>query len=165
MGQVTFKGDPVKTVGLLPAKGAQAPAFQLVGTDLSEVKLADFSGKRVVLNIFLSLDTSVCEASVKRFNTAVSELDNTVVLCISVDLPFAQARFCGAEGLENVKMLSGFRDHNFGTDYGVRIEGGALAGLFSRAVVVLDESGVVLHAELVPEITQEPDYEAALAVL
>lgn len=165
MAQVAFKGSPVPTVGELPGKGATAPAFTLVDTELADISLTDFKGKKVVLNIFPSIDTPVCAASVKRFNDAASSLDNTQVLCISVDLPFAHGRFCGAEGLSNVKTLSGFRDHNFGSDYGVHITDGALAGLFARAVVVVDAEGTVVYSQLVPEITDEPDYDAALAAL
>jgi len=165
MSTVTFKGTPVSIAGDLPPQGAKAPSFRLVGADLSEVSLSSFAGKWVVLNIFPSIDTPVCATSVKRFNEEAAALDDTVVLCISVDLPFAQGRFCGAEGLENVKPLSAFRDHTFGQDYGVLITDGPLAGLFARGVVVLDGTGVVVYRELVPEIAQEPDYAAALAVL
>ena len=165
MGSVTFKGASVAIVGDLPLEGTKAPDFILVGTDLAEVSLSGFLGQRVVLNIFPSLDTGVCAASVKRFNEEAAGLADTVVLCISVDLPFAQGRFCGAEGIENVRTLSAFRDHAFGKDYGVRITEGPLAGLFARGVVVIDAEGVVAYRELVPEIAQEPDYDAALAAL
>jgi thiol peroxidase len=165
MAKVAFKGSPVPTVGDLPGKGTKAPDFSLVDTELADVSLSDYEGQKVVLNIFPSIDTPVCAASVKRFNDEASSFDNTQVLCISVDLPFAHGRFCGAEGLSNVKTLSAFRDHNFGSDYGVRITDGALAGLFARAVVVIGEDGAILHSQLVPEITDEPDYSSALAVL
>jgi thioredoxin-dependent peroxiredoxin len=165
MASVTFKGNPVAIAGDLPGKGGKAPAFSLVGGDLGNVSLADFAGKRVVLNIFPSIDTPVCAISVKKFNQEASGLANTVVLCISVDLPFAQGRFCGAEGLESVKTLSAFRDASFGQQYGVKIVEGPLAGLFARAVVVVDTDGAILYSELVPEIAQEPNYTAALAVL
>jgi thiol peroxidase len=155
----------VETVGSLPAVGAQAPGFELVKTDLSDLSLADLAGKSVVLNIFPSIDTGVCAASVRRFNELASSLSETVVLCVSLDLPFAQARFCGAEGLDSVIPVSDFRTGRFGTDYGVRIADGPLAGLLSRAVVVVGPSGKVIYTEQVPEITQEPDYDAALAAL
>lgn len=165
MAQVTFKGAPVSIVSDLPARGAVAPGFTLVGGDLSDVSLSDFKGKKVVLNIFPSIDTPVCAASVRQFNQAATRLADTVVLCISVDLPFAQGRFCGAEGLDQVVTLSAFRDHSFGSDYGVRITDGPLAGLFARAVVVLDGDGVVTYSQLVGEIAEEPDYASALDAL
>ena len=165
MSQVTLRGNPIKVDGTFPSTGSKAPAFKLVGKDLADVTLANFSGKRKVLNIFPSVDTPTCAASVRHFNESASQLDNTVVLCISADLPFAQARFCGAEGLENVKNLSDFREAAFAVDYGVAIADGPLRGLTARAVVVLDENDNVLHSELVSEIGQEPNYEAALAVL
>ncbi len=165
MASITLKGNPVSTVGELPAAGSNAPAFEGVKTDLSGCALADFAGKKVVLNIFPSIDTGVCAASTRHFNEAASSLDNTVVLCVSVDLPFALGRFCGAEGLDNVVPVSVFRNPEFGSSYGVTIADGPLAGLLSRAVVVIDESGNVLYTEQVPEITQEPNYEAALAAL
>lgn len=164
MAQVTFKGSPAQTVGDLPGIGSAAPDFTLVKQDLSEATLADYTGKKLVLNIFPSIDTGVCALSVKAFNTKAAGLENTAVLCVSVDLPFAHARFCGAEGIENVETASAFRA-NFGDHYGVTLADGPLAGLFARAVVVIDESGKVIYTELVPEIAQEPDYEAALAVL
>lgn len=164
MANITFRGTPANTVGNLPAVGAAAPAFTLTAADLSDKTLADFAGKRKVLNIFPSIDTGVCQQSVRTFNQRASALNNTVVLCISADLPFAQARFCGAEGLDNVVTLSSFRS-SFAQDYGVALADGALRGLTARAVVVLDENDKVLHVGLVPEITQEPDYDAALAVL
>ena len=164
MSTVTLQGQAVEIKGTLPQVGATAPAFSLTAGDLSEKTLADFAGKRKVLNIFPSVDTGVCAQSVRQFNQRASDLENAVVLCISADLPFAQARFCGAEGLENVVNLSTFRS-SFATDYGVEIADSALRGLTARAVVVLDENNKVLHVELVPEIAQEPDYAAALAVL
>jgi thiol peroxidase len=165
MAQVTRKGSPVQISGDLPKVGAAAPAFTLVGGDLTDVTLADFAGKRKILNIFPSVDTPTCATSVRKFNAQASNLNHTVVLCISADLPFAQARFCGAEGLENVKNLSTMRSAGFMQDYGVAIADGSMVGLTTRAVVVLDEHDKVLHSELVPEIGQEPDYAAALAVL
>ena len=164
MTTVTFSGNPVQLKGALPTVGAAAPAFTLTAADLSDKTLADFAGKRKVLNIFPSIDTGVCQQSVRTFNQRAAALNNTVVLCISADLPFAQARFCGAEGLDNVVTLSSFRS-SFAQDYGVALADGALRGLTARAVVVLDENDKVLHVGLVPEITQEPDYDAALAVL
>lgn len=165
MAQITLKGNPVNTNNELPEVGAQAPGFSLVKTDLSPASLEDYKGKKVVLNIFPSIDTSTCATSVREFNSKASSLDNTVVLCISKDLPFAQARFCGAEGLENVVPLSDFRNGEFAEQYGIKITDGPLAGLDARAVVVLDESGSVKYTELVPEIVDEPNYEAALAAL
>jgi len=165
MASITLQGSPIESVGELPAVGAKAPAFTLVKTDLSEMDLASCSGKQVVLNIFPSIDTDVCAASVRRFNEEAGKRPNTVVLCVSADLPFAQARFCGAEGLENVTTLSVFRNPEFGNHYGVLIATGPIKGLLSRAVVVIDGDGVVQYTEQVPEITQEPDYDAALAAL
>ena len=165
MSSVTMKGNAVRVGGKLPAVGDLAPAFRLVGVDLSDRGLADFADKRKVLNIFPSVDTGVCAASVRHFNRDATGLANTVVLCISADLPFAQARFCGAEGLDNVTMLSTMRGREFLRDYGVALEEGPLAGVAARAVVVLDEHDKVLHVQLVPEITDEPDYDAALSVL
>ena len=165
MAQVTLKGNPINVDGQLPQKGQQAPAFSLVGGDLSDVTLASLSGKRKVLNIFPSIDTPTCATSVRKFNVDASKLPNTVVLCISADLPFAQKRFCGAEGLDNVVNLSTMRGASFLKDYGVAIANGPLAGVAARAVVVLDENDKVLHSELVAEIANEPDYAAAVAVL
>ena len=165
MAQVTLKGNPINVDGQLPQKGQQAPAFSLVGGDLSDVTLASLSGKRKVLNIFPSVDTPTCATSVRKFNVEASKLANTVVLCISADLPFAQKRFCGAEGLENVVNLSTMRGANFLKDYGVAIASGPLTGVAARAVVVLDENDKVLHSELVGEIADEPNYAAAIAVL
>ncbi|HTC26813.1 thiol peroxidase [Dyella sp.] len=165
MSQVTLKGNPIKIDGHFPAVGDKAPAFSLVAKDLSDATLANFSGKRKVLNIFPSVDTPTCAMSVRHFNEAASALNNTVVLCISADLPFAQARFCGAEGLSNVVTLSTMRGHDFLKHYGVAIASSPLAGLAARAVVVLDEHDKVLHTEMVSEIAQEPNYDAALAAL
>ena len=165
MSTVTLKGHPVSVNGQFPAVGMSAPAFRLVGGDLSDVALTNFSGRRKVLNIFPSVDTPTCAMSVRHFNASASQLDNTVVLCISADLPFAQARFCGAEGLDRVTNLSLMRGHQFLDDYGVAITSGPLAGLAARAVVVLDEHDKVIHAELVGEIADEPDYDAALKAL
>jgi len=164
MAQITLKGDPINTVGDLPAVGAAAPAFALTTAELGESSLADYAGKTVVLNIFPSLDTPVCATSVRQFNQLAAEKDATV-LCISADLPFAQARFCGAEGIENVATLSSFRNPAFGDDYGVRIVDGPLAGVLGRAVVVVDGEGNVKYTELVPEIVQEPNYDAAMAAI
>ncbi|NBL65983.1 thiol peroxidase [Flavobacterium sp. NST-5] len=165
MAEITLGGNPVHTNGELPKVGTKAPDFRLVNKDLAEVSLADFSGKKLVLNIFPSVDTPTCAASVRNFNKQASELQNTTVLCISRDLPFAQKRFCGAEGLDNVVNLSDFKDGNFGKSYGLEIADSALAGLHSRAVVVLDENGTVLYNEQVSEIANEPDYKSALAAL
>ena len=165
MAQVTLQGNPVKVDGELPQAGQQAPAFSLVAGNLSDTTLASLAGKRKVLNIFPSVDTPTCATSVRKFNGEASALANTVVLCISADLPFAQARFCGAEGLSNVVNLSTLRGSDFLKAYGVAIADGPLAGLAARAVVVLDENDKVLHSELVGEIADEPDYAAALAVL
>jgi len=165
MSNVTLRGNPVTVGGKLPAPGDSAPAFTLVGQDLSDVSLASFAGKRKILNIFPSVDTPTCATSVRTFNTKASSLPNTAVLCISADLPFAQSRFCAAEGLENVTNLSTLRGAEFIRNYGVAIEDGPLAGLAARAVVVLDENDKVLHSELVSEIGNEPDYEKALSAL
>jgi len=159
MGQVTFKGSAVNTNGNLPAVGSQAPDFKLVGAGLNEISLADFKGKRLVLNIFPSIDTGVCAASVRNFNKWASGNDNAVVICVSKDLPFAASRFCGAEGLENVITASDFRYNNFATDYGVLMTDGPLAGLMARSVVAIDENGKVVYNQLVPEIVEEPNYE------
>lgn len=164
MADITFQGDPITTVGNLPEKGAQAPAFTLVGTDLSDVELKNFAGKQLVINIFPSVDTGVCQASVRAFNEKAGGRDNTVVLNVSKDLPFAQERFCAAEGIDNVVSASAFRS-SFGEDYGVTMTAGPLEGLLSRAVVVVDADGSVVYTEQVPEIGQEPDYEAALGAL
>ena len=165
MSTITLGGNPVHTSGELPKIGTQLADFKLVKNDLSIATLADFSGKRVILNIFPSIDTGTCATSVRKFNETAANLNNTVVLCISRDLPFAQKRFCGAEGIENVVNLSDFKDGSFGKTNGLEITDGVLAGLHSRAVIVIDEKGVVLHTEQVQEIANEPNYEAALAVL
>ncbi|MFC3852204.1 thiol peroxidase [Salinispirillum marinum] len=164
MASVAMRGTTFQTVGDLPPVGTQAPDFQMTAADLSEMKLADFGGQRVVLNIFPSIDTPTCATSVRKFNELVSKLDNTVVLCVSADLPFAQARFCGSEGLSNVKNASTFRS-SFGEDYGVEFRNGPLAGLLSRAVVVLDEAGRVIYTEQVAETGNEPNYDGAVAAL
>lgn len=165
MAQITFKGNPVRTSGDLPAKGSQAPEFRLVDTDLKDVTLGTFAGKRKILNIVPSLDTGVCQMSARKFNEKAAGKSNTVVLVISADLPFAQKRFCAAEGLTGVIPLSMMRGRNFAGDYGVMMADGPLEGIAARAVVVLDENNRVLHTQLVPEIGQEPDYDAALAAL
>lgn len=165
MAQVALKGTPVQTSGDLPAVGQGSPDFTLTKMDLSELSLSELKGKRVVLNIFPSLDTATCATSVRTFNHRASEMPGTVILCISADLPFAQKRFCGAEGLEQVIPLSDFRNKAFGGEYGVTILDGALRGLLARAVVVLDGAGRVIYTELVPEIASEPDYSAALKSL
>ncbi len=165
MSQVSFKGTTVNTKGELPAVGSKAPDFTLTAGDLSSKSLADFAGKKVVLNIFPSVDTGVCAASVRKFNEELSNLENTVVLCISKDLPFAQGRFCAAEGLSNVVTLAEYKDSNFSDAYGVRFADGPLEGLLSRAVVVINEHGEVAYTEQVAEVTSEPNYEAALAAL
>lgn len=165
MAAITLGGNPIHTSGELPKKGIQAPNFTLVKSDLSIATLADYAGSKLVLNIFPSIDTGVCATSVRTFNQKAGELINTKVLCISRDLPFAQKRFCGAEGLENVENLSDFKEGSFGDAYGLTITDGPLAGLHSRAVIVVDEKGLVTYAEQVPEIGQEPNYEAALAAL
>jgi len=162
---VHFQSNPVTVAGKVPQKGDVAKPFSLVAKDLSDVNLSSFAGKRKVLNIFPSIDTGVCATSVRKFNQLAGEIENTVVLCISSDLPFAQSRFCGAEGLSNVVTLSTLRGGDFKSDYGVGITDGALSGLTARAVVVLDGQDNVLYSELVNEITTEPDYESALAVL
>ena len=164
MTDITLNGTPVHTHGSLPTVGTKAPGFTLVGNDLSPIALADFAGSRLILNIFPSVDTGICATSVRTFNERAAGLENTTVLCISRDLPFAQARFCGAEGIENVTVASDFRT-TFGEDYGVTMISGPLEGLLARAVIVVDEKGTVVHSQLVPEITTEPDYEAAIAAL
>jgi thiol peroxidase len=164
MAKITLKGNAINTLGKLPEEGSVAPDFKVVKQDLSETTLADYKGKRIVLNIFPSIDTGVCATSVRKFNEKAASLKNTVVLCISADLPFALGRFCGAEGISNVVTASTFRS-KFGLQYNLTIIDGPLSGLLSRAVVVIDEAGTVVYTEQVPEITQEPDYDAALAVL
>jgi thiol peroxidase len=165
MAKITLKGNAIETVGTLPAVGNPAPDFTLTKSDLSDGALAEFAGKSVILNIFPSLDTAVCAASVRWFNNEAGNLPDTVVLCISADLPFAHKRFCEVEGIENVIPLSSFRSAAFGQDYGATITTGPLAGLLSRAIVLIDKTGKVLYSEQVPEITQEPDYNAALTAL
>lgn len=165
MAQITLKGSPIQTVGELPALGTQAPAFTLVKTDLSEISPKDFSGKKMVLNIFPSIDTPVCSISVRRFNNDIENHPDAVALCVSMDLPFAHARFCAAEGLERVVSVSAFRNPDFGHHYGVTMTDGPLRNLLARAVVVLDAVGKVIYTELVPEIGQEPDYASAISAL
>ncbi len=165
MSKISFKGNAVNTNGDLPKKGGKAPEFNLVKTDLSELSLKELHGKNVILNIFPSLDTSVCAASVRRFNKEAANLKDTVVLAISKDLPFAHARFCTTEGIENVIPISVFRNSTFEKDYGVEMVDGPLKGLLARCVILIDGSGNVVYSELVPEITQEPDYKAVIAHL
>lgn len=165
MASVTLGGNPLNTNGELPAVGTTATDFSLVRSDLKRVSLDDFSGSKLILNIFPSIDTGTCAASVRQFNKLASGLDNTKVLCISRDLPFAQKRFCGAEGLENVVTLSDYESGDFGKNYGLELIDGAMKGLHSRSIVVLDENHKVLHTELVPDIKDEPNYDAALAAL
>lgn len=162
MAKVTLKGNEINTKSDLPAVGSVAPEFVLTKNDLSDVKLSDYKGKKVILNIFPSLDTPVCASSIRKFNEELSKLDNTVVLCASRDLPFAHGRFCETEGLNDVIPASEFKDRAFSDAYGVVLTDGPLAGVFARAVVVIDAEGKVSYTELVPEITQEPNYEAAL---
>jgi thiol peroxidase len=164
MATVTLRGNEIHTNGELPAVGSQAPDFTVTGGDLGDVSLSSLAGQKVILNIFPSLDTATCAASVRRFNEAAAGREGTAVLCVSQDLPFAQNRFCGAEGIDNVKVGSGFRS-SFADDYGVRIVDGPMRGLAARSVVVLDENGTVVYNQLVPEIGQEPDYDSALAAV
>lgn len=164
MAEITLGGNPVHTNGDLPAPGDKAPAFDLVKGDMTPVRSDDLSGQRVVLNIFPSIDTAVCATSVRTFNERAADLDDTTVVCVSADLPFAAARFCGAEGIDNVVTGSTFRS-SFLDDYGVRMTDGKLEGVAARAVVVVDRDGTVLHSELVPEIAQEPDYDSAISAL
>lgn len=165
MAKTAFKGNPVNLQGELPELGSAAPNFRLTNTDLSDFGLNDFSGKRVILNIFPSVDTGVCATSVRKFNELASNMDNAVVVCASKDLPFAHKRFCGAEGIENVVSASQFKDNSFTEAYGVEMTDGPLAGLMARSVVVVDENGKVVHKEVVDDITHEPNYDAALAAL
>lgn len=165
MATVTFKGSPVQISGNLPAKGINTPDFTLTGAALDEARLASYAGKKIIFNIFPSIDTGTCAASVRKFNQEATGLPGVVVLCISRDLPFAQKRFCGAEGINNVVTLSDFRDGNFGKSYGVEITSGPLRGLLARSVVVTDEKGKVVYTQLVPEIADEPDYIQALAAV
>jgi len=162
MALITLKGNSVSTIGNVPGPDVIAPSFTLTRTDLSETGLHDFKGKTVILNIFPSIDTSVCAASVRRFNEVAGSLKDTIVLCISADLPFAHNRFCEAEGLNNVIPLSSFRSQTFGSDYGLTITTGPLAGLLARAIIIIDKEGIIKYTELVPEITQEPNYSKAL---
>jgi thiol peroxidase len=165
MAKITFKGNPINTVGTLPAVGSKAPDFKLTKTDLADVSLKDYAGKKVVLNIFPSIDTGVCATSVRKFNTEAANLPNTVVVGVSKDLPFAHKRFCGAENITGVVTTSDLREGSFGKAYGVTMAEGPLAGLFSRSIVVIDEKGTVKYVEQVPEITQEPDYAKAIAAV
>ncbi len=165
MAKISSRGEIVETSGELPAVGAIAPSFALRKADLSPITLADYEGSRLVLNIFPSIDTPTCAKSVRRFNQSAAAMPNTKVLCVSADLPFALSRFCGAEGIENVETASVYRSPEFGRDYGIYMAEGRLAGLLARAIVVIDESGKVIHTELVPEIAQEPDYDAVVAAL
>lgn len=165
MAKITLGGTPVETIGNLPEVGSQAPDFTLTASDLSIQKLSDFKGHKVVLNIFPSVDTGTCATSVRSFNKEAAEMKNTKVLCISRDLPFAQARFCGAEGIDNVVMLSDFKTGQFGKDYGLEFASGPFEGLDSRCVVVLDENGVVKYTEQVQEVADEPNYKASLEAL
>ncbi len=165
MATITLEGNEIHTVGDLPAVGSDAPAFTLTNAEMGETSLADFAGKRVILNVFVAIDTGICAESTRRFNAAAGSLDNTVVLCISADLPPTLGRFCGAENLDNVITLSTFRNPEFGQDYGLAIADGPIRGLCSRCVIIVDENGKVIHTEQVPEIAQEPDYDAALSKL
>lgn len=164
MTEISLRGNPAHTVGELPSVGSKAPAFTLVGSDLSEVSSSDFEGRTVVLNIFPSVDTGICAKSVRTFNERAGGRDGVTVVNVSKDLPFAQARFCGAEGIEDVVSASAFRS-SFGEDYGVTMTDSPMAGLLSRAVVVVDPSGTVVYTQQVPEITTEPDYDSALGAL
>ena len=165
MAQIKFKGNPINSIGTLPAVGSKAPDFKLTKTDLSDVSLKDFAGKKIILNIFPSIDTGVCATSVRKFNTEAAGLPNTVVVGVSKDLPFAHKRFCGAENITGVVTTSDLREGSFGKAYGVTMSEGPLAGLFSRSIVVIDETGIVKYVEQVPEITQEPDYAKAIAAV
>jgi len=162
MAITKLKGHPINTNGNLPQVSSKAPEFQLTGADLQDKSLADYQGKKVILNIFPSIDTGVCAMSVRKFNAEASKLDNTVVLCISRDLPFAMGRFCGAEGLDKVITLSEMRDRKFGADYGLELVDGPMAGLLARSVLVLDQEGSVAYTELVDDIVHEPNYQAAI---
>jgi thiol peroxidase len=165
MANITLGGNPTSTCGELPEIGNKAPEFYLTATDMSTKNLESYAGKKIVMNIFPSVDTGVCATSVRKFNEKATGLNNTIVLCISRDLPFAQKRFCGAEGISNVEMLSDFKDGGFGMNYGVMIEEGAFSKLHARAIVVLNETGNVIHTELVSEIGHEPNYDAVYSVL
>lgn len=165
MARITLGGNPVETAGEIPQRGDVAPEFKLTNTKLEDRHLSDYEGKKVILNIFPSIDTNVCATSVRKFNEKASQVDNTVVLNVSKDLPFAHKRFCAAEGLENVETLSEFKDQNFSREYHVAMLDGAMAGLMSRCVIAIDENGSVLYSEQVPEIGQEPDYDSALQAI
>ncbi len=165
MKTIYFKGTPVHTYGDIPAVGSTAPNFTLTGNSLQDVKLSDYKGKRVVLNVFPSLDTPVCAMSVRKFNQEASKLDNTQIVCISMDLPFAQGRFCTVEGIDKLVVASAFRAGDFVKNYGLEMVDGPLAGLLARAVIVVDENGKVIFSDLVEEVTDEPDYKAAISVL
>lgn len=165
METIYFKGTPCHTYGNIPAVGTKAPALNLVSKDLADVTLADFPGKRIVLNVFPSLDTPVCAASVRRFNQEAAKLPDVAVVCVSMDLPFAESRFCSANGIENVEVCSAFRSPSFSQNYGLQIVDGPLAGLLARAVIVIDQNHNIIYSDLVEEITNEPDYEGALKVL
>jgi len=165
MAKITLKGNPVNTSGNLPVKGSKAPGFALVKSDLSTATLSDLKGKKLILSISPSLDTSVCAASAHKFNLVASEKANVVILAITKDLPFAHQRFCTTEGITNIITLSGFRDNDFGKSYGVAITDGPFEGLYARGIVIIDENGTVKYSQLVPEIAQEPDYDAALRAL
>lgn len=165
MAKITLHGSPINTLGSLPAVGSQAADFKLTATDLSEKTLHDYKGKKIVLNVFPSVDTGTCAASVRAFNKEAAGLKDTVVLCVSKDLPFAQKRFCAAEGLDNVETLSEYKDNNFSDAYQLRMTDGPLSGLLSRAVIVLDNDGKIVYTEQVPEVGDEPNYQAALAAL
>jgi len=165
MAKITLRGNPIKTSGSLPEKGSKAPAFSLVKSDLSTLTLDELAGKNIILHISPSLDTGICATAVRKFNVVAAGMENTVVLAITKDLPFAHGRFCSTEGIDNVTTLSGFRDTSFGKAYGVDILDGPMAGLYARSIVVIDEKGKVVYTELVPEIVQEPDYDRALAAL
>lgn len=165
MANVTLQGNPIQTQGTLPAVGSKAPNFKLATSALSDVTLDDYQGSKIILNVFHSVDTGTCAQSVRQFNKEVTQLENTKVLCISKDLPFAQARFCGAEGIENVEMLSDFRNGNFGNAYNLTFTNGPVEGLLSRSIIVLDENGTVLYTEQVQEVVEEPNYSGALNAL
>jgi thioredoxin-dependent peroxiredoxin len=165
MAKITLKGDPINTSGNLPEAGSKAPDFTLVKTDLGELSLSDLKGKKILLSVSPSLDTGICATSVRKFNKSAAGKDNTVVLAITKDLPFANGRFCSTEGIENVTALSGFRNTSFGKDYGLEIVDGSFNGLYSRCLIVIDENGIIKYTQQVPEIAQEPDYEQALAAL
>ncbi len=165
MAQIKLKGNPIHTIGELPEIGSEAADFELVRNNFSKATLADFKGSRIILNIFPSLDTSTCANSVRQFNKMASNLENTKVLCISRDLPFAQSRFCGAEGISNVETLSDFKTGNFGINYGLQLVDGPLSGLNSRSVIIIDENGIVTYTQQVEETSEEPNYDEVLANL